>query len=198
MYEMSLIANTETCPRERRLTQKRAGFVLAVGLLAVPLIPMVLEAVVPEREWDAAAPGGSEVELVSADGHAVAVTAPNGWQARDDGDSAVLRRDGGLVLVQVYDRAGREPGAVTERLLRANRVQGMPAALDGGQIASADGEFAGDTCVVVTDDLTGTCAYLADDDVVVSVIAFGDPGHPVVPLADIVSPLARPGSEGTR
>ena len=75
--------------------------------------------------------------------------------------------------------------------MRANRVQGMPAALDGGRIASTDGDLTGDTCVVVTDNLTGTCAYLADDDIVVSVIALADADHRALPIADVVGPLAR-------
>jgi hypothetical protein len=39
-------------------------------------------------------------------------------------------------------------------------------------------------CVVVTTDTTGTCAYLMDDEVVVSVLSLGRAGRP--------APLARP------
>jgi hypothetical protein len=188
---MSLITNTDVPHGKRKMTQKPAALALAAGLLAVPLIPMLLEAAVPEREWAEAAPGGTEVEIVSAEGNGIVVTAPDGWQTQDNGDSAVLRTDGAAVIIQVYDRADREPEAVTQRLIRSNRVQGMPSALDGGQIASADGDLTGDTCVVVTESLTGTCAYLTDDDVVVSVIALGDADHPAPPIADVVGPLTR-------
>ncbi|CAN5365414.1 hypothetical protein BH10ACT9_BH10ACT9_24790 [soil metagenome] len=188
---MSLIANTDLPTGKRKLTQKPAAFALAAGLLAVPLVPVLLEAVVPERSWDSTAPGESDVEIVSAEGIGIQVTAPGGWEAQDNGDSAVLRSEGAAVLIQVYDRGGRDPESVAQRLMRANRVQGMPSALDGGRIGSADGDFTGDTCVVVTDDLTGTCAYLFDEDVVVSVIALGDADHPALPIAEVVGPLAR-------
>jgi hypothetical protein len=188
---MSLIANTDVPTGKRKLTQKPAAFALAAGLLAVPLIPVLLEAVVPERSWDSTAPGEADVEIVSAEGIGIQVTAPEGWEAQDNGDSAVIRSEGAAVLIQVYDRGGRDPEAVAQRLMRANRVQGMPSALDGGRIGSADGDFTGDTCVVVTDDLTGTCAYLFDEDVVVSVIALGDADHPALPIAEVVGPLAR-------
>jgi hypothetical protein len=194
---MSLITNTDVPHGKRKMTQKPAAFALAAGLLAVPLIPMLLEAALPDREWAEAASGDKTVEIVSAEGHGVVVTAPDGWQTQDNGDSAVLRTDGAVVIVEVYDRADREREAVTQRLMRSNRVQGMPSALDGGQITSADGDLSGDTCVVVTETLTGTCAYLTDDDVVISVIALGDGDHPAPPIADLVGPLTRTETGGT-
>ncbi|CAN5151462.1 hypothetical protein BH11ACT7_BH11ACT7_25300 [soil metagenome] len=180
------------------MTQKPAAFALAAGLLAVPLVPVLLEATLPDRAWDEPAPGDAEVEIVSADGVGINITAPDGWQAQDNGDSAVIRSEGAAVLIQIYDRADRDPAAVAQRLMRANRVQGMPSALDGGRIGSADGDFAGDTCVVVTTDLTGTCAYLSDEDVVVSVITLGDAEHPALPIAEVVGPLARTDARSAR
>lgn len=190
---MSLITNAVLPVHEQKLTQKRAALALAAGLLAVPSIPMLLEAVVPETAWATATSGGADVEIVSAGGAGVEVSAPDGWETQDNGDSAVLRSEGATVLIQVYDRAGREPAAVAQRLMRANRVEGMPSAPDGGHISTTDGDLTGDTCVVVTEQLTGTCAYLADDDIVVSVITLGDTDHPALPIADVVGPLARSG-----
>lgn len=195
---MALITNTDVPSGKRKMTQKPAAFALAAGLLAIPLVPMLLEASLPEREWADAGSGGAEVEIVSAEGNGIVVTAPDGWQTQDNGDSAVLRADGTAVIIQVYDRADREPEAVTARLMRSNRVEGMPSALDGGQISSADGDLTGTTCVVVTETLTGTCAYLTDEDVVVSVIALGDADHPAPPIADIVGPLTRTETGSTR
>lgn len=195
---MSLTTNTDVPQVKRKLTQKPTALALAAGLLAVPLIPMLLEAALPDREWAEADSGGSVVEVVSAEGNGIVVTAPDGWQTQDSGDSAVLRSDGAAVIITVYDRADRDPEAVTERLMRSNRVQGMPSALDGGHVASADGDLTGDTCVVVTETLTGTCAYLTDSDIVVSVIALGDAEHPAPPIADVVGPLTRTETGSTR
>ncbi|BBZ33843.1 hypothetical protein [Mycolicibacterium confluentis] len=183
---------TPTVPTgRRRLTQKKAAFALAALMLAVPGIPMLLSALVPEREWHVAAPGSDEVEIVSAAGHGVLVTAPPGWETRDDGHTMALRSGGATVVVQVYDRGERDPDAVAQRLIRSNRVAGWTSALDGGRIASADGGLTGDTCVVVAESRTGTCAFLADDDVVVSVLALGDAENPAPSIAEIVAPLTR-------
>src|SRR5689334_17691812 len=101
---MALITNTDVPGGKRKMTQKPAAFALAAGLLAVPLVPMLLEAALPEREWADAGSGGTEVEIVSAEGNGIVVTAPDGWQTQDGGDSAVLRADGAAVIVQIYDR----------------------------------------------------------------------------------------------
>ena len=95
------------------------------------------------------------------------------------------------VLVQVYDRSDRDPNAVAQRLIRSNRVAGVTSALDGGRIASADGGLTGETCVAVADNRTGTCAFLADDEVVVSVLALGDAEHPAPAIDEVVSDLTR-------
>ncbi|CAN5439732.1 hypothetical protein BH09ACT8_BH09ACT8_00430 [soil metagenome] len=56
--------------------------------------------------------------MYTAEGHGV-VVAPDGWEAQDDGDTAVLRASGSVVLVQVYARSGRDPAPVAQRLMRA-------------------------------------------------------------------------------
>lgn len=177
-------------PRRRRLTQRPVAAALALGLLAIPGVPMVANALLPERDWETAATD-TQVDLYTADGHGVVIVAPDGWQAQDNGDTAVLRADGSVVLVQVYDRSGRDPESVAQRLMRANRIQGVSSALDGGTVESTDGTLTGQTCVVVTTDTTGSCAYLMDDDVVVSVLSLGRAGRPALPVADLVGPMTK-------
>jgi hypothetical protein len=189
MAERSVVLDQP--PRRRRLAQRPAALALAAGLIAIPLVPMIADAVLPEAEWETAE-SVHQVDIYTADGKGVLVTAPNGWEAQDGGDHTVLRSDdGSVVLVAVYDRAGRDPDSVAQRLMRANRIQGISSALDGGSIASGDGTLTGRTCVVVTTDATGTCAYLVDDDVVVSVISVGRAGHPALPITDVVAPMAK-------
>lgn len=192
MAEPSVVI--EQPPRRRRLTQRPAAAALAVGLLAIPGLPMLADAVLPEPDWETAETA-QQVDVYTAEGHGVVVVAPDGWEAQDDGDSAVLRADGSVVLVQVYDRSGRDPESVAQRLMRANRIQGISSALDGGTVTSADGTLRGQTCVVVTTDTTGTCAYLMDDDVVVSVLSLGRAGQPGPPIADVVGPMAKQDKE---
>jgi hypothetical protein len=176
------------------LTQKKAAFTLGALMLAVPGVPTLLASAVPDRQWQVAAPGTDSVEIVSAGGHGVVVTAPDGWETLDEGDSVALRSGGATVIVEVYDRQDRDPGAVAQRLIRSHRVAGVSSALDGGQIASAGGGLSGDTCVVVTENRTGTCAFLADDDIVVSVITLGDAETPAPAVDEIVTHLARSAS----
>ncbi|WP_131701313.1 MULTISPECIES: hypothetical protein [Mycobacteriaceae] len=169
------MADPTAPPRRRRLTQKPAAFALGIGILAVPLIPVTANAVLPERDWSADAEEVTPVELVTDDGERIAIGAMDGWQIIDRGSSVIMREDGNLVLIQAYDRMDRDPAAVAQRLMRANRVDGVSAALDGGVISGNGATLSGDTCVAVTTDTTGTCAFLYDDDVVVSVIALTDP-----------------------
>ncbi|MCV7226770.1 hypothetical protein [Mycolicibacterium komossense] len=177
-------------PRRRRLTQRPAAVALAAGLIAVPGLPMLANELLPEPAWESAE-ATQQVDVYTAEGHGVVVTAPDGWEAQDNGDSALLRADGSIVAVQVYERSGRDPESVAQRLMRANRIQGISSALDGGTIASVDGTLTGQTCLVVTTDMTGTCAYLMDDDVVVSVISLARPGQPAPPIVDVVGPMMK-------
>jgi hypothetical protein len=169
-----------------RLTQVPAAFALGLGLLAVPGIPLIADALLPERESDVVGPN-TEVDLLSMEGNVVVVSPPPGWTALDNGDSATLRDDQSFVLVQVYDLLDRDPAAVAARVMRANRFGGISAALDGGQVRSDDGTLSGETCVVVTAEETGTCVFVADDDVVISVLSIGADAPPVTDIVERIS-----------
>ncbi|OFJ52071.1 hypothetical protein [Mycolicibacterium grossiae] len=178
-------------PPTRHLTQRPAAAALAATLLAIPGIPLLADAVLPERTWEPAAAVGPTVDILSADGHGVTVGVPDGWESQDQGDGAVLRTAGATVIVSVYDRNAREPRALADRVMRSNRLAGIHAAWDGGRVGSTDGSLTGDTCVAVTTDAAGGCAFVVDDDVVVSVISLADADHPAVPVTDVVAPLRR-------
>ncbi|MGU3651462.1 hypothetical protein [Mycolicibacterium sp. A43C] len=169
------MADPTAPPRRRRLTQKPAAFALGIGILAVPLIPVTANAVLPERDWSADAEEVTPVELTTDDGERIAIDAMDGWQIIDRGSSVIMREDGNVILIETYDRMDRDPAAVAQRLMRANRLSGVSAALDGGVISGNGATLSGETCVAVTTSTTGTCAFLYDDDVVVSVIALTAP-----------------------
>jgi hypothetical protein len=160
-------------------------------MLAVPLVPMILDATLPERSWNPAESSAEQVTAVTDEGNVVAVETPQGWDALDQGDGAVLRKDGSTVTVEVFDLDQRDPAAVAERIMRLHRVQGITSALDGGTIKSADGALTGDTCVAVTHSETGRCAFLHDGDVLVSVVSVAKPGQPAPPLDQIVQLIRR-------
>ena len=132
-------------PKRRRVTQKPAAFALAGLMLAVPLVPMILDAALDERSWEPADGTVIEVNAVSDDGNEVMVRIPDGWEGQDQGSSVVLRNDEALVLIDVFDLEGRDPDAVAERLTRLHRMQGIASGLDGGDIATSDGSLSGDT-----------------------------------------------------
>jgi hypothetical protein len=174
-------------PRTRRpLTQRPAATALAVGLLAIPGIPLTADALLPQREW-ATVDASQEIRIFTADGNGITVFAPDGWQGQDRGDSAVLKSGSSLVLVRIYDREARDPRTVAERVMRADRVAGISSAWDGGQVASADGTLTGQTCATVTERSVGSCAFVFDDDVVVSVLSLGDTQTPALPIGDVVA-----------
>ncbi|TQK32070.1 hypothetical protein [Arthrobacter sp. SLBN-53] len=184
------MADPTAPPRRRRLTQKPAAFALGLGILAVPLIPVTANAVLPDRDWSADAEEVTPVELTTDGGEQVAVDVMDGWQIIDSGSSVVMHADGSVVMIQAYDRMDRDPAAVAQRLMRANRLEGVSAALDGGVISGNGATLSGDTCVAVTTDTTGTCAFLYDDDVVVSVIALTGPesqGPDIETIAGLIS-----------
>jgi hypothetical protein len=164
--------------------------VLAVGLIAVPGVPALVNQLLPENDWDTAR-YAETLDVTSAEGTSVTLVPPSGWQVQDLGDRAVLRTDGSAVLVQIYDLDSRDPQAVAQRLIRSNRVGGINTTLDGGRVATADGALSGDTCVALTHNATGTCAYLSDGDVMVSVIALGGPDNPAPSITDVVAPLTK-------
>lgn len=174
------------------LTQKRAAALLAAGLIAVPLVPSLLVEVSPADDW-LELEGEQEVIVVSADGAAIAMTPPPGWQYRDaGGDRAQLRTDdGSAVVVEVVDLDGRDADAVTERLIRRGRVGGSNAALTPGTVSTGDGSLTGRPCAVVVEDLSGSCAFLSDGDVLVSVVAIGTADRPAPVLDDILDSITR-------
>jgi hypothetical protein len=174
----------------RRLTQRGPALLLAIGLIAIPGVPSLANALLPEANWDTAE-ASEQVDIISRDGNRVLVIPPAGWEIQDHGDTATMRTDGSVVLVSIYDKSNRDPDRVAERLMRANRVQGVNTALDGGHVATADGSLSGNTCVAVSGRSTGTCAFLTDDDVIVSVLALGDPDHPAPPVSEIVAPITK-------
>lgn len=174
----------------RALTQRRAAAALTLALLAVPGLPTVANAVLPEPQRDNA--GTTDVVDIATDaGNAIVLRPPAGWRISDRGNQAVLRDGDSVVLVRIFDRGDRDPQAVAQRLMRADRVRGISTALDGGTISTADGALSGTTCVAVSENVTGSCAFLADDDVVVSVLALGSPDDPALPIAKLVEPITR-------
>jgi hypothetical protein len=182
--------STAVAVPRRRLTQRKAALLLAIGFITIPTLPLIVDILLPEQDWDTAE-AADKVDLVSADGHSIVVAPPDGWEIQDLGDAAVMRTDGVEVTVSIYDTFDRDPDRVAQRLMRANRVQGINAALDGGHVATADGSLSGDSCVVVTQESTGTCAYLVGDDVIVSVLAVADPDRPAPPIDEVVAPITK-------
>ncbi|MDA0253067.1 MAG: hypothetical protein O2892_19450 [Actinomycetota bacterium] len=182
---------TSTRHRRRRLTQKPAAFTLGALMLAVPLVPTILDATLPQRPWDPAETSAEQVLTITDGGNIVVVETPKGWEALDQGDTAVLRGGDSRVLVEAYDLGQRDPVAVAERLIRLHRIEGIASALDGGSIASSDGTLAGQTCVVVTQSATGTCAFLHDDEVIISVVVLSHPGQPAPPIDQVVDLITR-------
>ncbi|WP_299557886.1 hypothetical protein [uncultured Mycolicibacterium sp.] len=175
-----------------RLKDKRAAVLLTAGLLAVPLLPAVLVGATPIDDW-APVGAGEPVRVVSADGAAVDIELPAGWVYRQFGGDGVVARsaDGAAVLLEVVDRDGRDPDAVTERLIRRDRVGGTNAALTEGAVSTGDGSLHGRPCTAVAHELSGSCAFLADDDVVVSVYVLGTPDTPAPDLSDVLGAISR-------
>lgn len=189
-----MTAQTTAPPPRRRLQQKGAAAALAATLIAIPAVPSVLDAVLPERVWDDTAATGPVVDITSVDGNVVDVAVPDGWESQDSGNRVFLRTDGATVIVSVFDREGRDPRSVAERVMRKQTIQGWASAWDGGQISSTDGALRGDTCVAIVGDATGSCAFLADDDVVVAVTSLAKPGAAARPMPEIIDTITRSGS----
>lgn len=172
------------------LTQKRTAALLAAGLIAVPLLPSLLVEVTPADDW---LDVEDEVVVVSADGAQIAMTPPPGWRYRDSGgDRAQLRTGAGsAVLIEVVDLDGRDADAVTQRLIRRDRVGGSNTAITAGTVSTGDGSLTGRPCTVVIDDLAGSCAFLSDGDVLVSVLAVGTPDAPAPTIDDVLDSITR-------
>jgi hypothetical protein len=179
-----------TVPGRRRLTQRGAALALAAGLLAVPGIPLVLDAVLPTRVWETITAADEDVSVSTKTAN-FPIAIPAGWTARPIGSGAVLRNGSSRVLFQAYDVGDRDIDVVQQRIMRATRIGGITTAFDGGDIATADGGLRGRTCVAIADDSTGPCAYLTDGDVVVMVTSLGTPEAPAAPLDAFVAPLVK-------
>ncbi|WP_094285909.1 hypothetical protein [Mycobacterium lehmannii] len=153
------------------MIQVRAALLLAAGLIAVPGIPMAAAAMVDDDAWQ---PGSETAQVASEDGNGI------GYRSGDE-----------LVIVQVFDRGGRDVDAVARRLMRADRVTGSSAAMTGETITTADGTLTGEACELVAGDRLGECAFLADDEVIVWVQTLGTADQPAPPLDVVVAPIRR-------
>lgn len=163
---------------------------LALALLAVPGIPGVAAALLPETRWETARVT-DVVDIATDEGNAIVIRPPDGWQVSDRGNQVVLRDGASVVLVRIFDRGDRDPQAMARRLMRADRVRGISSAPDGGTISTADGTLTGTTCLAVSENATGSCAFLADNDVVVSVVTLGGPDDPPPPIESLVESITR-------
>ncbi|MGV0786936.1 hypothetical protein ABQF33_08445 [Mycolicibacterium sp. XJ2] len=170
------------------MIQVRAALLLAAGLIAVPGIPMAAAAMVDDDAWQ---PGSETAQVASEDGNQVVVVGPSGWDAREFGNGIGYRSGAELVIVQVFDRGGRDVDAVARRLMRADRVTGSSAAMTGETITTADGTLTGEACELVAGDRLGECAFLADDEVIVWVQTLGTADQPAPPLDLVVAPIRR-------
>ncbi len=166
----------------------RAALLLAAGLIAVPGIPMAAAAMVEDDAWQSAS---DTTTVASEEGNEIAVAGPSGWDAREFGNGVSFRSGDELVIVQVFDREGRDLGAVARRLMRADRLTGASAALTGENVTTADGTLTGVGCELVAGDRLGECAFLADDDVIVWVQTLGTADQPAPPLDLVVAPIGR-------
>lgn len=177
-----------------RLTQKGAAIALGVALLAFPLVPQLIDAVLPPPDWgtdevDDTLGGAGVVDMFTPNGAELEVAVPDDWIPVNNGDSATFYGPGHMLMIQIYDRADRDVEMVRERLMRLNRVQGTNIALDGGRVSALDGEFTGRSCVAIADDVSGPCAFLSNDDIVVSMLMFVSPegaDEPAPPIAEVV------------
>lgn len=171
-----------------RLIEIRAALLLATGLIAVPGLPMAAAAMVDEDAWQ---PGSETTMVASEAGNEIVVAGPYGWDAREFGNGVSFRSGDELVIVQVFDREGRDVDAVARRLMRADRITGASAAMTGDSVTTADGTLTGVGCELVADDRLGECAFLADDDVIVWVQTLGTADQPAPPLDLVVAPIKR-------
>ncbi|MBO0679187.1 hypothetical protein JRC04_17115 [Mycolicibacterium sp. S2-37] len=164
--------------RRTGLAEKRAALGLAAVLIGIPLLPNLVSAFLPPMQWETVEGGAPQdhVDIYTADGSGVSVEAPDGWQAEDHGVAVALSNGDARAFVRVFDLDGRDPQDMQQRVMRKDRVDiGFHEALDGGHITSGDGVFTGDTCVAVTADEVGTCAFLTDGDVLIAVLSLGSP-----------------------
>jgi hypothetical protein len=179
----------ESRSRRPRLVQKRAAALLAIGMLAVPGVPVTAAQLLAADPWDV--PGEAQVELTTDEGSEVVVPSPPGWDVLQSGDGVSYRSGEARIAVQAYDRDDRELDAVAKRLMRIERLAGVNAALTGENIATDDSALSGQKCVLVGSELIGSCAFVADDDVIVWIQVMGTVDDPAPELSDVVRPITR-------
>jgi hypothetical protein len=184
----SIDAGHEPRPRWLRLAQMRPAAWLTVGFLAVPGLPMLAAQLLAADPWETAE---GPVQLTTDAGSEVVVSSPPGWDVLASGDGVSFRSGHALIAVQANDRDGRDVVAVAERLMRIERLEGINAALTGEDIATGDSALSGQTCVLVGDKVIGSCAFVADDDVVVWVQVMGTVDDPAPNLSDVVRTITR-------
>jgi hypothetical protein len=184
----SIDASNGPRPRLLRLAQMRPAAWLTVGFLAVPGVPMLAAQLLAADPWDTAE---GPVQLTTDAGSEVVVSSPPGWDVLASGDGVSFRSGHALIAVQASDRDGRDVVAVAERLMRIERLEGINAALTGEDIATGDSALSGQTCVLVGDKVIGSCAFVADDDVVVWVQVMGTVDDPAPNLSDVVRTITR-------
>jgi hypothetical protein len=171
-----------------QLAQIRPAAWLTVGFLAVPGVPMLAAQLLAADPWEA---GEGPVQLTTDAGSEVVVSSPPGWDVLASGDGVSFHSGEALIAVQANDRHGREVVAVAERLMRTERLEGINAALTGEEIATDDSALSGQACVLVGDKVIGSCAFVADDDVVVWVQVMGTVDDPAPNLSDVVRTITR-------
>jgi hypothetical protein len=182
-------AVVESRSRWPRLVQKRAAAWLTVGLLAVPGVPVVAARYLTADPWISGADG--PVQLTTDGGSEVVVPSPPGWDVVEFGDGVSYRLGEASIAVQAYDRDSRDLESSAERLMRTERLSGVNGALTGADIATDDGALSGQTCVLVGDGVIGSCAFVADDDVIVWVQVLGTVHDPAPELSDVVLEIRR-------
>lgn len=186
---LAVDAGVESRSRRPRLVQKRAATWLTVGLLTVPGVPVVAAQLLAADPFGA--PRDGQVELTTGEGSEVVVLSPRDWDVLETGNSVSYRSGGAGIVVQAYDRDGRDVKAAAERLMRTERLSGVNAALTGEDIATDDGALTGETCALVGVKVIGSCAFVADDDVIVWVQVMGTVDDPAPELSDAVRPITR-------
>ena len=172
----------------RRHTGKRAALALVVGMLAVPGIPAFL---LSGSDDPAPAADGQTVEVATESGEVISTVPPDGWEVASVPGGAVWQSGGAFVHIEAHDLDGRDAEAVGERLMQMDRRRGFSPAYDGGQAQSGDGRLTGETCVVTAAGMSGACAVIADDEVVVLVQTLGDVDTPALPLQDLLGAIGR-------
>ncbi|HEX2284070.1 MAG TPA: hypothetical protein VHI10_04420 [Mycobacterium sp.] len=176
----------------RRLRQKRSAVALAAWLILVPAVPSMIAKLTATDNGDPVVTTGP-LSVFTDDGHEVVLDPPLGWSSLEIGNGQVLRSDNGAVItVQAYDLEEREADAVVQRLIRQNRIGGESIAVTGGTVGSASGDLTGPRCAIIVDDgLSGSCAFLSDDDVMLLVTAMSSPDATAPDIADVVGPIHR-------